>query len=65
MSRKDYIHLIGEKIKVEGEKEVGVVTRVDEERGIIYVLFKKMRQEAFPYPEAIDQGLLIPLKQNV
>lgn len=62
MGRKDYIHLIGEKIRVEGDKEIGVVTRVDEERGIIYVLFKRMRQVKFPYPESIDQGLLIPLK---
>ncbi len=61
MDNNDVKQLIGERIKVEGEKETGVVTRIDLERGLIYVLFKRMRQEIFPFPESIDQGLLIPI----
>ncbi len=61
MELNNFKYLIGERIKVEGEKETGVVTRIDEQRGLIYVLFKRMRQEIFPFPESIDQGLLIPL----
>ena len=52
--------LIGEKVKVENEKGYGVITRIDLERGLIYVLFRRMREEAFPYPEAIDQNILKP-----
>lgn len=52
--------LIGEKVKVEGEKGIGVITRIDFQRGLIYVLFKRMREEAFPYPEAINQNILKP-----
>ena len=61
MELNNFKYLIGERIKVEGEKETGVVTRIDEQRGLIYVLFKRMRQEIFPFPESINQGLLIPL----
>jgi hypothetical protein len=50
--------LIGEKVKVEGEKGFGVITRIDVERGLVYVLFKRMREEAYPYPEAIEQHIL-------
>ncbi|AUD63259.1 hypothetical protein BK010_06510 [Tenericutes bacterium MO-XQ] len=50
--------LIGEKVKVEGEKGFGVITRIDIERGLVYVLFKRMREEAYPYPEAIEQHIL-------
>lgn len=64
MDNNDIKHLIGERIKVEGEKETGVVTRIDLERGLIYVLFKRMRQEIFPFPESIDQGLLIPINNK-
>ena len=59
-----YKYLIGEKIRVADEKEFGVVTRIDTEKGLIYVLFKKMREETFPFPEAIDQGFLVPLKNK-
>lgn len=51
-------YLIGEKVKVENERNHGVVTRIDFERGLIYVLFKRMREEAYPYPEAVDQGII-------
>ena len=57
-------YLIGEKIKVLNEKEPGVVTRIDKDRGLMYVLFKRIREEAYPYPEAIDQGILTPLVQQ-
>ena len=50
--------LIGEKVKVEGEKGFGVITRIDIERGLVYVLLKRMREEAYPYPEAIEQHIL-------
>lgn len=50
--------LIGEKVKVEGEKGFGVITRIDIDRGLVYVLFKRMREEAYPYPEAIEQHIL-------
>ncbi len=61
MAWQDETYLIGEKIKVEGEKDYGVVTRIDIERGLIYVLFKRLREQAYPYPEALDQGILVPL----
>ena len=44
MSWQNETYLIGEKIKVEGEKDYGVVTRIDTDRGLIYVLFKRQRE---------------------
>lgn len=64
MLTKEQKNLIGEKIRVELEREIGVVTRIDTERGLIYVLFKRMREEAYPYPEALDQGLLVPVEKK-
>ncbi len=64
MLKKEDKYLIGEKIKVVNEKEPGVVTRIDEARGLIYVLFKRFREESYPNPEAIDQGILTPLVQR-
>ncbi|VEU80705.1 hypothetical protein [Haploplasma axanthum] len=61
MSWSNETYLIGEKVKVDNEKDEGVVTRIDKNRGLIYVLFKRMREEAYPYPEALDQGIIIPL----
>ena len=43
MTRTEDDYLIGERIKVANEKEPGVVTRIDQERGLIYVLFKNKR----------------------
>ncbi len=60
MAWSNETYLIGEKVKVEGEKGYGVITRIDTVRGLIYVLYKRMREEAYPYPEAIDQGKLKP-----
>ncbi|MFP7699616.1 hypothetical protein [Candidatus Phytoplasma pyri] len=53
--------LIGEKVKVDNEKEIGVVTRIDFESGIIYVLFKKMREQSYPYPESLNQNIIKPI----
>ncbi len=64
MTKTEYDYLIGERIKVVNEKEPGVVTRIDEERGLIYVLFKRFREEAYAYPEALYQNILIPLVQK-
>lgn len=64
MAWSNETYLIGEKVRVENEKGFGVITRIDLERGLIYVLFKRMREEAYPYPEAIDQGKLKPEVQK-
>lgn len=64
MAWSDETYIIGERCRVENEKDEGVITRIDKERGLIYVLFKRMREEPYPYPEAIDQGILIPLVQK-
>ncbi|PKK93655.1 MAG: hypothetical protein CVV61_03550 [Tenericutes bacterium HGW-Tenericutes-6] len=60
MAWSNETYLIGEKVKVENEKGHGVITRIDIDRGLVYVLFKRMREEAYPYPEAIEQGKLKP-----
>ncbi len=60
MAWSNETYLIGEKVKVETEKGFGVITRIDKERGLIYVLYKRGREEAYPYPEAIDQQVLKP-----
>ncbi|TNF08682.1 MAG: hypothetical protein EP317_02635 [Bacillota bacterium] len=60
MAWSNETYLIGEKVKVEGEKGFGVITRIDVVRGLVYVLYKRMREEAYPYPEAIEQGKLKP-----
>ncbi|MFA6692233.1 MAG: hypothetical protein WCR73_00595 [Acholeplasmataceae bacterium] len=64
MAWSNETYLIGEKVKVENEKGFGVITRIDKERGLVYVLFKRMREEAYPYPEAIEQGILKPEVQK-
>jgi hypothetical protein len=58
MAWSNETYLIGEKVKIEGEKGFGVITRIDVPRGLVYVLFKRMREEAYPYPEAFDSGKL-------
>jgi hypothetical protein len=60
MAWSNETYLIGEKVKVENEKGYGVITRIDVERGLIYVLYRRMREEAYPYPEALEQGKLKP-----
>ena len=56
--------IIGEKVMVVGEKELGVITRIDFDRNLVYVLFKRMREVAYPYPEAFEQNYLT-LKYSV
>ncbi|MDR2822856.1 MAG: hypothetical protein LBV58_04920 [Acholeplasmatales bacterium] len=51
-----YKSFVGEKVFVDGEADTGIVTRIDAERGIIYILFKKMREEMYPFPENVDLG---------
>lgn len=51
--------IIGEKVAVKNEKDHGVITRIDYERELVYVLFPKMREVAYPYPAALEQGYLI------
>jgi len=58
MAWSNETYLIGEKVTVVGEKTFGVVTRIDFKRGLIYVLYKRGREEAYPYPEAINQQVL-------
>lgn len=61
MAWTDETYLIGERIRVEGERDLGIVTRLDLTRGLIYVMFKRQREEAFPYPESIENEVLQPL----
>lgn len=61
MSKLENSYLIGQKIKVNNEKEIGVVSRIDYDRGLIYVLFSRLREERYAYPETLDQGFLTPL----
>ncbi|WP_017191414.1 hypothetical protein, partial [Poinsettia branch-inducing phytoplasma] len=50
--------LIGRRVKVENEKEIGVVTRIDFDNGLIYVLFKRMREVIYNYPEALENNTI-------
>lgn len=60
MAWSNETYLIGERVDVENEKDEGVVTRIDKERGLVYVLFKRMREQAYPYPEALEQKIIKP-----
>lgn len=60
MAWSNETYLIGERVDVENEKDEGVVTRIDQERGLVYVLFKRMREQAYPYPEALEQKIIKP-----
>lgn len=61
MSWSNETYLIGEKARVQNETDEGVITRIDKQRGLVYILFKRMREQAYPYPEAIEQGVIVPL----
>ena len=37
---------------------MGVITRIDYERDLVFVQFRRMREESYPYPEAFEQGYL-------
>ena len=54
-------YLIGQRAIVEDEKEIAVITRIDFERGFIYLLFKRMREEKYPFPQALEQNLIKPI----
>lgn len=58
MAWHDETKIVGEKVVVKNEKELGVVTRIDFDRDVVYVQFKRMREESYPYPEAFEQGYL-------
>jgi len=64
MANYQYKNLIGGKVKVINETSHGVVTRIDVERGLIYVLFKRNREEVYSFPESIEQQIIIPPKGN-
>ncbi|WP_017192962.1 hypothetical protein [Italian clover phyllody phytoplasma] len=53
-------YLIGERVKVENEKEIGVVTRIDFDNGLIYVLFKRTREVIYNYPEVLENNTIKP-----
>jgi ribosomal protein L35AE/L33A len=66
MSDQSYKKYIGELVSVlvrkeDGTKESkeGVITRIDVERGIVWVLFERLREEAHAYPEEIDNGTIV------
>lgn len=59
MASHNETRIIGERVAVKNEKDFGVVTRIDKDRSLVYVLFPRMREVAYPYPEAIEQGYLI------
>ncbi len=59
MAWHDESRIIGEKVQVKNEKDMGVVTRIDYERDLVFVQFKRMREESYPYPEAFEQGYLV------
>ncbi|WP_308705361.1 hypothetical protein [Candidatus Phytoplasma meliae] len=54
-------NLIGQRARVENEKEIAVITRIDFQRGFIYLLFKRMREEKYPFPQALEDNLIKPI----
>ena len=61
MNKNPDARIIGEKVKVANEKHPGVVTRIDYQRGLIYVLFKSNKEVPYAYPEDIQKGVLEPI----
>ncbi|MDV3177705.1 MAG: hypothetical protein Q8800_02450 [Candidatus Phytoplasma australasiaticum] len=53
-----YRHFIGAKVSVDGELEIGLGTRLDIHYKILCVLFKKMREVKYRYPEVLDKKLI-------
>ncbi|MDO8168078.1 hypothetical protein [Candidatus Phytoplasma melaleucae] len=62
--KSPYHYLIGERVKVVNEKEIGVVTLIDVDNKIIYVLFQKMREVMYNYPQALENNIIKPLTQK-
>ncbi len=61
MAWSNETYLIGERVRVDGERDLGVITRLDLQRGLIYVMFKRLREEVYSYPESVDNQTLVPL----
>ncbi|HEY8406331.1 MAG TPA: hypothetical protein VIK67_05595 [Acholeplasma sp.] len=61
MAWSNETYLIGEKVKVENERDYGVVTRIDTHRGLIYVIFKRLREEVYSYPESLENQTIVPM----
>ncbi|MFT2804999.1 hypothetical protein [Candidatus Phytoplasma asteris] len=54
-------YLIGTRAKVQNEPQIAVITRIDYQRGFIYLLFKRMREEKYPFPQALEQNIIQPI----
>ena len=64
MSWNNETYLIGEKVETK-DGNSGVITRIDKENGLIYVLFKQMREEKFLYPEDLElKKITVKAKQK-
>jgi len=64
MAWKNETYLVGEKVETK-DGSLGVITRIDKENGLIYVLFKQMKEEKFLYPEDLElKKLIVKVKQK-
>ncbi|PEH36190.1 hypothetical protein M33023_04880 [Candidatus Phytoplasma asteris] len=54
-------YLIGTRAKVQNETQIAVITRIDYQRGFIYLLFKRMREEKYPFPQSLNQNIIQPI----
>lgn len=54
-------YLIGTRAKVQNESQIAVITRIDYQRGFVYLLFKRMREEKYPFPQALEQNIIQPI----
>lgn len=54
-------YIIGEKVKVLNETEIGVVTRIDFRKGFICVLFERTREVIYDYPLSLENGTITSL----
>ncbi|MDR2867042.1 MAG: hypothetical protein LBV55_00050 [Acholeplasmatales bacterium] len=66
MAEENYKKYIGEVVLVQRRKEdgtkeakEGVITRIDPNRGLVWVLFERLREEPYAFPEDIDSGNII------
>ncbi|MDV3168043.1 MAG: hypothetical protein Q8781_00700 [Candidatus Phytoplasma stylosanthis] len=53
-------YIIGERVKVKYEKEIGVVTRIDTKKGFICVLFPRSREVLYNYPDDLENENIKP-----
>jgi len=56
--RREYKKYIGEEVVVslDGVTRNGVVSRIDTLRGLIFVLYERLEEKAYAFPEAIELG---------